>query len=206
MMKKIIVFMALVFCFAPTAQAGLLDTLKDAATSEVQKNIQQKTQEVTPEPLKQGEASTPEPLKLNEAPKPVPPSSTSAVPVLSPDQTNANACSQYVHEDYKKSKKALEESRLTWGSSKYLPKKEWVDYLKGRYPNLKKKDFYYHYGKWFGKSCAYVDLTCRPNEPGCDIQMKCLDNYTRKGGKTCPPNLCSFDDTKCIEPYKAPEQ
>ncbi|MDD4092299.1 MAG: hypothetical protein PHQ63_07035 [Smithellaceae bacterium] len=194
MMKKIIVFMALVFCCSATAQAGWLDSVKDAAKDEVKKNIQEKTQEVTPEPLKQSEET-----------KSVLPSSAPAVPGLSPDQANANACSQYVHEDYKKSKKALEESKLTWGSSKYLPKKAWVDYLKGRYPNFTKRDFYYKYGKWFGKSCAYVDLTCRPNEPGCDIQMKCLDNYTRKGGNTCPPNLCSFDDKKCIEPFKAPE-
>ncbi len=193
-MKKII-FMALVFCFASTAHAGWLDNVKDSAKSELQKNVQQKTQEVTPEPLKQGNGS-----------QSVSPSNKLDIPGLSPDQANANACSKYVHEDYKKSKKALEESKLTWGSSKYLPKQEWIEYLKGRYPNVKKKDFYQHYGKWFGKSCAYVDLTCRPNEPGCDIQMKCLDNYTRKGGKTCPPNLCSFDDTKCIEPYKAPEQ
>ncbi len=127
-----------------------------------------------------------------------------AIPGISPDQADANACSQYVHEDYKKEQQDLKTTKLTWGSARYLAKKEWVDHLKARYPNVKreKNDFYIHFGKWFGKSCAYVDLKCVPKEPGCTATMKCLDFYTRKGGNTCPPNLCSFNDKKCIEPYK----
>ena len=126
-----------------------------------------------------------------------------SIPGISPDQADANACSQYVHEDYKQEKKDLETTTLTWGSARYLAKKEWEKRLKSRYPNIGRKDsLNTHYGKWFGKSCAYVTLKCVPKEPGCTVTMKCLDFYTRKGGNTCPPNLCSFNDKKCIEPYK----
>lgn len=127
-------------------------------------------------------------------------------PAISPDQADANACIALVHEDYKKSNKDLETSTLKWGSSTYLPKKEWVNYLKERYPNIKrdKNDHYIRFGKWYGKSCAYVILTCVPKEPGCTAQMKCLDFYTRKGGQTCPSNICEYNDKKCIEPYKSP--
>jgi hypothetical protein len=184
-MKRIVVIMALVFCFTATAQAGWLDKIKEAAPDSIKQKVQDQTG---------GEA------------QPTVPSGSPAISGISPDQQDANACSAYVHEDWKKSEKALKESNLTWGSSRYLPKKEWIDYLTGRYPNVKreKNDFYVHFGKWFGNSCAYVDLKCVPKEPGCDASMKCLDFYTRKGGLTCPPNLCSQDDKKCIEPYKAP--
>ena len=185
-MKRIVVIMALVFCFTATAQAGWLDKVKEATPDAVKQNIQGETKEAVPIPAT--------------------PSVSRAASGLSPDQQDANDCSAYVHEDWKKSEKALKESNLTWGSSRYLPKNEWIDYLKGRYPNVKreKNDFYVHFGKWFGKSCAYVDLKCVPKEPGCNASMKCLDFYTRKGGLTCPSNLCSQDDKKCIEPYKPP--
>ena len=183
-MKKIIVAMVSVFFFAATVQAGWLDTIKDTASDSIKQKVQEKTGGVT---------------------QPTVPGS-SAISDISPDQQDANACTAYVHEDWKKTEKARKESNLKWGSSSYLPKKEWIDYMNDRYPNVKKKDFYVHYGKWFGKSCAYVTMTCRPKEPGCTAEMKCLDFYTRKGGLTCPPNLCTQDDKKCIEPYKPPVQ
>ncbi len=202
-MKRIVVIMALVFCFTATAQAGWLDKIKEAAPDSVKQNTPGQTTDAAPAPVKQES-----PGPSGETSKPALPSASPAASGISPDQADANACSQYIHEDWKKSEKALKESKLTWGSSRYLPKKEWIDYLKTRYPNMKRvnNDFYVHFGKWYGKSCAYVTLTCRPKEPGCDAQMKCLDFYTRKGGQTCPPNLCDHNDTKCIEPYKAPVQ
>ena len=210
-MKKLVVIMALVFCFTATAQAGWLDKVKEAGSDAVKQTIPGQTTGAAPASAPQGAAA--EPAKQGslgqpgEAAKPSLPSVSRPVSGISPDQQDANDCTAYVHEDYKKSKQALKESNLKRGSSNYLPKKEWMDYLKGRYPNMKfKNGFYWHFGKWFGKSCAYVDLTCRNNEPGCDISMKCLDFYTRKGGQTCPPNLCDHNDTKCIEPYKAPVQ
>ena len=185
-MKKIIVAMISVLIFAATAQAGWLDKVKDATSDVVKQKAQEQTDDVV---------------------KPVGSAVSAPMSGLSPDQQDANACTAYVHEDWKKSEQALKESKLTWGSSRYLPKKEWIDYLKGRYPNIKreKNDFYIHAGKWFGKSCAYVDLKCVPKEPGCNAEMRCLDFYTRKGGLTCPPNLCTQDDKKCIEPYKPTE-
>jgi len=198
-MKRIVVIMTLVFCFTSIAQAGWLDKVKEAGSDAVKQSIPGQTTDAAPAPAPQGSLG-----QAGEAAKPSLPSVSPAISGISPDQADANACTQYIHEDWKKSEKALKESKLTWGSSRYLPKKEWIDYLKGRYPNVKTKGFYVHYGKWYGKSCAYVDLTCRPKEPGCDIQMKCLDFYTRKGGQTCPPNLCDHNDTKCIEPYKPP--
>jgi hypothetical protein len=209
-MKRIVVITVLVFCFTSTAQAGWLDKVKESVPDAVKQGMQGQSKETTPETAKQGTVSLPvkqeNPGQSEETTKPAAPLVRPPASGLSPDQQDANACTAYVHEDWKKSKQALKESNLTRGSSSYLPKKEWIDYLKSRYPNLKKKDFYFHFGKWFGKSCAYVDLTCRSNEPGCDIQMKCLDFYTRKGGQTCPSNLCSYNDTKCIEPYKSPEK
>lgn len=209
-MKRIVVIMALVFCFSATAQAGWLDKIKEAAPEAVKQNIPGQSKDAASEPRSQGPPSEPvkqgNPEQSGEPAKPALPSVSRPVSGLSPDQQDANDCSAYVHEDWKKSEKALKESNLTWGSSRYLPKKEWIDYLKGRYPNMKreKNDFYVHFGKWYGKSCAYVTLKCVPKEPGCNAQMKCLDFYTRKGGQTCPPNLCSQDDKKCIEPYKPP--
>ena len=184
-MKKIIIIVLSVFCFSATAQAGWLDKIKEAAPDSIKQKIQEQT---------------------GGAVKPTVPSGSPAISGVSPDQQDANDCSAYVHEDYKKSQQALKTSGLTSGSSRYLPKKEWVDYLKGRYPNMKrgKNDFNIHFGKWFGISCAYFTLTCVPKEPGCNADMRCLDFYTRKGGLTCPPNICDHRDSKCIEPYKPP--
>jgi hypothetical protein len=186
-MKKIIIMAVSVFCLSATVQAGWLDKVKDA----VPDSIKQKVQEQTEGTVKQAE-----------------PSGTSPISGVSPDQKDANECSAYVHEDYKKEQKALKTSNLTRGSARYLPKKEWVDYLESRYPNMKreKNDFYIHFGKWFGKSCAYFTLKCVPGEPGCNAEMRCLDFYTRKGGRTCPPNVCDAKDSKCIESYKPVEK
>jgi len=192
-MKKLVVIIALVFCFTATAQAGWLDKVKEAGSDAVKQSIPGQTTGAAPASAPQGAAA--EPAKQGslgqpgEAAKPSLPSASPAISGISPDQADANACTQYIHEDWKKSEKALKESKLTWGSSRYLPKKEWIDYLKTRYPNMKRvnNDFYVHFGKWYGKSCAYVTLTCRPKEPGCDAQMKCLDSIRGREARPVLP-------------------
>lgn len=194
-MKRFAAVMALVISSTIPAEAGFLDKIKDAVPDAVKQQI-------------------PDPGKLEAVTPAVPGIPTEASPAvanapvsgLSPDQQDANACTAYVHEDYKKVEQALRDSKLVWGSARYLAKNEWVDLLKARYPNVKreKDDFYIRFGKWFGKSCAYVNLKCVPKEPGCDAEMRCLDFYTQKGGRTCPSNLCSDNDAKCIAPYKSP--
>ena len=203
-MKRIAVVMALALCSAIPAEAGLLDKIKEAVPEAAKQQIQEPSKELSPQPMKQ-EVVTPAAAGIQtEAPKPA----VAAAPAsgLSPDQQDANACSAYTHEDYKKVEQALRDTKLVRGSSRYLAKNEWVDLLKARYPNMKreKDDFYIHFGKWFGKSCAYVNLKCVPKEPGCDADMRCMDFYTQRGGRTCPPNLCSDNDAKCIAPYKPP--
>jgi len=203
-MKRIAIVMALACWSTFQAEAGLLDKIKEAVPESAKQQMEGASKELLPQ---SGKQESPVPVAAGDQAE-VSKSMLADVPAsgVSSDQQDANTCTAYTHEDYKKVQQALRDTKLVQGSARYLPKNEWVDLLKARYPNVKreKDDFYIRFGKWFGKSCAYVNLKCVPKEPGCDADMKCLDFYTRKGGQTCPPNLCSQNDVKCIAPYKPP--
>jgi hypothetical protein len=199
-MKKILI-MIIILGFATTVNAGLFDKIKDAAKDAAdqsapvkpdQPGIKQETPQQT-----EGSATGSQPAQPSGTKK-------AADPGISPDQQDANDCSKFSHEDYRKGKSDQEKSTLRDGSSRYLPKQEWVDYLKARYPNMHKTPdgYRYSFGKWFGISCADASLTCPKSAPGCDLNVRCYDFATRKGIKTCPINVCDSKDTKCLEKYK----
>lgn len=211
-MKKLLIFI-LVLGFAGTVHAGLFDKIKDAAKDAVGQSAPvQKVQPATEPEVKQ---ETPKKTEAIEQKTDVPAVSSQPtqpaeaqpvrIPGISPDQQDANDCSNYTYADYRKSEDALKKTNLKRGSARYLPKNEWIEYLKGRYPNMHQAPggYSYSFGKWFGISCAHITLTCPKGEPGCTINTsRCYDFASKKGIKTCPINVCEPNDTKCIEKYK----
>ncbi len=193
-MRKLFVVL-IVMGFAATAHAGLFDKIQDAAKDVV---TQPAPKQETPAPATTENTGTSgktvQPPEVKKA----------AAPGLTPDQQDANSCTQFTHEDYRKSKAALETTTLKHGTARYLPKQEWIEYLKGRYPNVRQTPdgFQHNFGKWHGISCSDAVLTCPKGEPGCNLTVRCYDFATRKNIKTCPINVCDFNDAKCNEKYK----
>jgi hypothetical protein len=197
-MKKLVVIIAL--GFATTVNAGLFDTIKDAAKDAVGQSVPEIKQDAPQQqPPQETEDST-----TGSQPTKAVDQQTTRNPNISPDQHDANDCTKFCHEDYLKAKDSLEKTTLKRGAASYLPKQEWIDYLKSRYPSMRKihDGFRYNFGKWYGISCADAVLTCPKGDPGCSFDVRCYDFATRKGIKTCPVNVCDSSDTKCLENYK----
>ncbi len=193
-MRKLFLVL-IIIGFAATANAGLMDAIQGAAKDAVG--------QAAPKPAVPDAAAAKDAVtggQAVQAPEPI----KAAAPSLSPDQQDANTCTQFTHEDYLKAKAALETTTLKRGTGRYLAKQEWINYLKGRYSNMRQTPdgFTYNFGKWHGTSCSDAVLTCPKSEPGCNLQVKCYDFATRKNIKTCPINVCDFNDAKCNEKYK----
>ncbi|MCX5806978.1 MAG: hypothetical protein NT010_13115 [Proteobacteria bacterium] len=186
-MRKLFVVL-IVIGFAATANAGLFDTIKDAAKDAAGQSV---PKQETPAPVGEQAVQPSETKKTTDS-------------GISPDQQDANTCTKFCHEDYLKAKDDLKKTTLKRGAASYLPKQEWIEYLKGRYPNMRQTPdgHRYNFGKWYGISCADAVLTCPKGDPGCSFDVRCYDFATRKNIKTCPVNVCESNDSKCNEKYK----